>query len=46
MTTWPQINTKFLTPGIMKFNFGRTYLGHQYYNLSLSDLCPEKEKTD
>ena len=26
-------------PGVMKLNFGRPFLGHYYYILSLSDIC-------
>lgn len=28
------------------YNFGRTYLDHHYYILSLSGLCLEVEKID
>ena len=34
----PSIRTP--APGVMKFTiFGRPFLGHHYYTLSLSDLC-------
>ena len=28
-------------PGHKIYNFGRPFLGHRYYTLTLSDLCPE-----
>ena len=38
-------STRIPAPGVMKFkNFGRPFLGHHYYILSLSVLCLGVEK--
>ena len=38
------INMKVQTGGHEIYNFGRPFLGHQYYIHSLSDLCLGVEK--
>ena len=45
MTYMVMTQHKNLSPGVMKFTiFGRPFLGHHYYKLSMSDLCLRVEK--
>ena len=41
---WPRPSARTPTPGVIKFTiFGRLFLGHHYYTLSLFDLCLSEE---